>query len=98
MSHDGYRYRFASHVPFEDVEASLLLAFWAAESLYGEARVRLECGHALDVTKRTCMIDAGSEVGRDVNKLFLGFLRREFGPGCFRVEPVNAAEKAPAFA
>jgi len=32
----------------------------------------------------------GTPVGRDFNRLFLGFLQREFGPDSFRVERVTA--------
>jgi hypothetical protein len=30
-------------------------------------------------------------VGRDLNRLFIGFMTREFGPGSFRVERVQHA-------
>ena len=39
-----------------------------------------------DVLADTSVIDASSEVGRDLNRLFAGFLRREFGPDTFRIE------------
>ena len=35
------------------------------------------------------MIDASTPVGRDLNRVFIGFLTREFGPGSFRVERVH---------
>lgn len=86
MSRELYRYSFPPHVPIEEVEATLLLAIWGTESLHGEAQTRLDAGHFLDRDRRACAIDAGTPVGRDVNRLFVGFLEREFGPESFRVE------------
>jgi len=84
-----YRYRFERDVPFEDVETSLLLALWAAESLYGETQVRLETAFAVDRRRRICVIDAGSPVGSDLNRLFAGFIHREFRGDDCRIERFN---------
>lgn len=86
MSAEVYRYSFPTTVPFEDVEASLLLAVMAAESLYGQTQVRLDAGHALDSEKRQLVIDAGTPVGRDLNRLFHGFVSRELGDDTFQIE------------
>jgi len=86
---DVYRYTFASSVPSDDVEASLLLALLATESLHGAAQVRLDAAHFFDADRRACVIDASTPVGRDVNRLFAGFLTREFGADAFEVERVN---------
>jgi hypothetical protein len=45
---------------------------------------------ATDYGLQTHDCDAGTPVGRDFNRLFLGFLQREFGPESFRVERVTA--------
>jgi hypothetical protein len=89
MTPEIYRYVFNATVEMEEVEASLLLAVVAAESLHGESQVRLDTSHYLDPIKRACVIDAATAVGRDVNRLFVGFLRREFGEDAFRVERVT---------
>jgi hypothetical protein len=89
MSAEIYRYTFAPAVPIEEVEASLVLAIMAAESLHGQAQVRLDAGHSLDGDKRRLVIDAGTQVGRDLNRLFLGFVSREFGEDSFQVERVD---------
>lgn len=89
MSADVYRYRFASSVSFEEVEASLVLALLATESLHGQSQVRLDAAHAVDADKRSCVIDASTAVGRDLNRLFAGFVTREFGADSFEVERVN---------
>jgi hypothetical protein len=90
MSKELYRYSFPPQVPVEEIEATLLLALWGAESLHGETQVRLDAAHFLDPDRRACVIDAGTPVGRDVNRLFVGFVQREFGNDAFRVERVDA--------
>lgn len=89
-----FRYQFVPSVPAADVEVAIVLALLAAEFLHGETLVRLSVSHAFDAESRTCVIDASSGVGRDFNRLFVGFITRECGPGSFRVTPV-AASPAP---
>jgi len=89
MSREIYKYVFDSSVDIADVETSLLLALLATESLHGESQVRLEAAHAMDTEGRACVIDAGGDVGRDLNRLFVGFVRREFGEGAFRVAHIT---------
>ncbi|HEY8506669.1 MAG TPA: hypothetical protein VIL46_18950 [Gemmataceae bacterium] len=95
-----YRYTFGPEVPVEEAEASLLLAILAAEGLHGEAEVRLDGAHYFDPGGRRCVIAADTRVGMDLNKLFVGFLRREFGEDAFQVERVDSAagagERRPA--
>lgn len=86
MSAEVYRYQFAQDIPVEEVEATIVLSLFAVESLHGEAQVRLDAAHHLDHEKRACVIDAGTPVGRDLNRLFTGFVRREFGEDSFQVE------------
>jgi hypothetical protein len=91
-----YRYSFASSIQFEDIEASLVLAVFGVESLHGESQVRLDAGHALDADKRQIVIDATTQVGRDLNRMFIGFVNREFGENVFEVERVDAPAVAVA--
>jgi hypothetical protein len=93
---DFYRYEFGPTIPMDEVEASLVLAIFSAESLYGESRVRLETSHAFSSATRSCIIKPTGEVGRDLNRLFLGFISREFGQDAFDVERIAACERAPA--
>ena len=95
MTKELYRYRFTAEVPIEEVEASLLLALLATESLHGEAQTRLDAAHYLDPIKRACVIDAGTPVGRDLNRLFTGFMGREFGADSFTVERVAEHHQQP---
>ncbi|MFM7165227.1 MAG: hypothetical protein ACKO3T_08260 [Planctomycetaceae bacterium] len=89
MTKQLYRYRFTAEVPIGDVEASFLLAVLATESLHGEAQTRLDAAHHLDPNTRDLVIDAGTQVGRDLNRLFTGFIAREFGSDAFVVDRVT---------
>ena len=84
-----YRYNFDSKVPIRDIEESLLLAVLAAESLHGRSLVRLDASFYLDSHKRSCVVDAATEVGRAIARIFTGFLTREFGEEAFKVERVG---------
>lgn len=90
MSDPVYHYSFSKDIAVEDIEASLLLAVLGTESLHGESQVRLDAAHFFDLEKHACVIDAATPVGQDLNRLFLGFLRREFGEDAFTVERVDS--------
>ena len=96
MIREIYRYNFDSKVPIRDVEESLLLAVLAAESLHGRALVRLDASFSLDPKKRACVVDAATEVGQAIARIFTGFLGREFGEESFKVERMgNIGASAP---
>jgi hypothetical protein len=98
MPSDVYRYHLADHVPAVEAESTLVLSILAVEALHGESQVRLDAAHAFDAKLRTVVIDGSTPVGRDFNRLFLGFLTREFGPASFRVERVPHPQPEPAAA
>jgi len=89
MPNDVYRYEFVDAVPAAEIETTLVLSLFAVEALHGESQTRLDAGHAFDPKRRTVVIDAATEVGKDLNRVFIGFVTREFGPGSFRVERVQ---------
>ena len=96
MNQSIYRYNFDSKVQLKDVEDSLLLAVMAAESLHGRTMVRLDASFCLDPKKRSCVVDAATEIGRAIARIFTGFLSREFGEDAFKVERVgNECGTAP---
>jgi hypothetical protein len=95
MTTDLYRYAFDARVRSEDIEAALLLAIWGCEALHGEAATRLDAAHYFDRAKRACVIDAGTPIGRDLNRLFVGFIGREVGPDAFRIERLNPPTNQP---
>lgn len=84
-----YRYRFDWHEDFQDARATLLLAVLAAEGLYGQARVRMDARYAIDPAILVLMIDAGTDVGEDINAIFTAFILREFGSDCLHVRRVE---------
>ncbi len=88
MSAEIYRYQFTSGVPARDIEETLHLAILAAECLHGQSRVRLDASYCMDAGKRACVIDAGTDVGRDIVRIFTGFAIKEFGEDAFKVERI----------
>lgn len=88
MSAQVYRYTFARTVRNEEIEAIIVFALVAVESLHGESQARLDAAHAFDDATRQCVIDASTRVGRDLNRLFTGLASRGFGPDSFRVERI----------
>jgi hypothetical protein len=94
MHREVYRYKFNIEADMDEIEFSLLVAILAAETLHGESTVRLDARHTFDQTARQCVIDASTPVGRDLAKLFVGFLNREFGPDAFTVERVCKSSSA----
>ena len=89
MNRELYRYNFDTRVPIRDVEESLLLAVLATECLHGRSLVRLDASFCLDAKKRSCVVDAATEVGRAIARIFTGFITREFGEEAFKVERVG---------
>lgn len=86
MNQNIYRYDFSSEVPFPRVEESLALSVLTAESLHGSPQVRLDASFCVDREKHACIVDAGTEVGCDIARIFTGYLTREFGEGAFKVK------------
>ena len=85
MDPDTYRYVLPAGVPVADLEDTLALAVLACQALHGESQVRLDAAYEFDGRRRTCVMDAATAVGRDLNRLFAGLLAREFGPTSFEV-------------
>lgn len=89
MNTKVYRYTFSSSIPALDIEETLQLAVLSAESLHGQSRVRLDASYCMDTEKHSCVIDAGTDVGRDIVRLFTGFAIKEFGEEAFRVVSID---------
>lgn len=89
MATNVYRYTFSGGTSMDDVEASLVLALMAVESLHGTSHSRLDAAHFFDADGRACVIDGSTVVGQHLNRLFVGFLSREFGPDSFTVSRVH---------
>ena len=80
-----YRYSFKRHLSMDDVQDSLTLAVLGAEQLHGRAKIRLDASFRLDRQRRSCTVNASTQVGEDIARMFAGFLTREFGERAFEV-------------
>ena len=89
MTTGVYRFVLKPTAPLDEAEMSLQLAILAAEGLFGGARVRMDAGYHLDEARRTIVVDANTEVGRAVVRIFTEFLTREFGEHTFEVRRVE---------
>jgi hypothetical protein len=86
----AYKYEFRGKIDLRDVEDTLLLAFLAAEGVFGEARVRMDGSHDSDREARTLTVDASTPVGQAVNAVFTAYIIKEFGRDSFTVQRVAA--------
>ncbi len=89
MPVDVFRFRLASDVPLEEAEMTLQLATFAAEGLFGQARVRLDFSYHIDQPRNVILVDGTTEVGSTVVQIFVGLLLREFGDESFQVERLS---------
>ena len=89
-----YRFAFDGDVSLDEVEGTMALALIGVQALHGEAGARLGAGHYFDRLRRACVIDGRTPVGRDLGRLFTGFLTREFGETGFTVEPAEPRPSA----
>jgi hypothetical protein len=89
-----YRFTFDPKAAFDDIEASLLLAVFAAEGLHGAERVRMDASYLLPAKRRVCVIDASTRVGRTITTIFTSFVLRAFGADAVRVERIRKATDA----
>jgi hypothetical protein len=83
---DTYSYRFSAAANMRDVEEALLLSTAAAEGLHGRSRVQLDASFRCDPKARTAEVDASSEVGNSIARIFTALLTTTIGEPAFRVE------------
>ena len=84
-----YQYCFNKSVNIVETEATLLIAMMAVEALHGTTAIRMDGRYHFDPKRRICEIDAKSQVGQDLNRIYTGFLQREFGPDAFTIQQVH---------
>lgn len=95
MTADVFRFSISNDVPLVEAEMTLQLATFAAEGLFGSARVRLDFGYHLDTNRHAILVDGSKEAGAAVVKVFASLLLREFGEEAFRVERVCSQSHQP---
>jgi len=89
MARDFIKVQFLEDVPPDEIEAALILATFATESLYGAPRLRLDAGHNFDRERLLLTVDATAAVGQTLSRLFLGFISRELDDECYSVRHVS---------
>lgn len=89
MNANGIRFELGSHVSLTDAEMSLHLAMFAVEGLFGRARVRLDADYEIDEPQHQIVVDAGTEIGAVLVRVFTALLLREFGEDSFAVSRVE---------
>lgn len=85
MSDHVYRFDFRPRADLREARRLLELAALAGEILHGPEAVRLDGAHRLDTRAGRCIIDGRGAAGRDLARLFAGFMTRSFGGRAFRV-------------
>lgn len=88
-----YRYRFRPEIAMKDAEETLVLAFLAAEGIFGQARVRMDAGYAVDAIINVIVVDASTLIGQVVVAIFTAFITREFGGDSFNVRQVEGVSR-----
>lgn len=86
MIRSVYKYNFSKLIPMNDIADSLMLAALAAESLHGRSEMKMDAAFCLNTRTRTCVIDAETQVGCDIARMFTGFITKGFGEQSFSVE------------
>jgi len=79
------QFRFNPEVSLADAEMSLHLAMFAVEGVFGRARVRLDSEYDIVAQDNSIRVDAGTEVGMMIVRIYTGLLLRELGEDKFEV-------------
>lgn len=87
-----YKFTFDDSVAMDDVERLLALSIIPVESIHGEAAMMVDGRFAVNRRRRTCLIDAESQLGNDLARVLSGFLNANAG-GCFRVDFGETGER-----
>jgi len=80
-----YKFSFDDSFAMDDVEQILALSVIPVESIHGESAMLVDGRFAVNKRRRTCLIDAESQLGNDLARVFTGFLNAKAG-GSFRVD------------
>lgn len=80
-----YKFTFDDSIAMDDVERILALSTIPVESIHGESAMLIDGRFAVNKRRRTCLIDAESQLGNNLARVFAGFLNVRAG-GSFRVD------------
>ena len=85
MTREMYCYRFEPETDMDQVEEVLLLATMAAEGLLGRSRVHLDAAFTCELSTYTAEVEAGTEVGDTIARIFTALLTTTIGEVAFKV-------------
>jgi orotate phosphoribosyltransferase-like protein len=84
-----YRYVFHQSVAMGQVSNALFLSALAAEAIHGRVRVQLDSDFGTDPVTRSVIIDATTETGQTIARVFTEFISRELGEQSFTVTRIS---------
>ena len=87
-----YKFTFDDSVAMDDIERVLVLSAIPVESIHGESAMLVDGRFAVNKRRRTCLIDAESQLGNDLARVFTGFLNMSAG-GSLRVDFEETGER-----
>ena len=85
MNANVIRFEFDSKISLTEAEMSLHLAMFAVEGIFGRASVRLDADYEINEKDHGITVDASTEVGATIARVFTGLLLREIGEDSFLV-------------
>lgn len=93
----AYRYTFHPSIGMGQVSNALFLAALAAEAIHGRAYVQLSGQFWADPARRAAVIDASTEVGQAIARVFTELVSRELGEDSFAVVrvPLSTLDDPP---
>ena len=89
MTNNIFKYSFPESIPAQQLEGTTRLAMLAVESQYGRTRAREECRFYLDRRNRTCVIDASTDAGYDLKRIFTVFAVEKYGAHSVKIERIQ---------
>lgn len=94
MTKPIYHYSFSPEACMRDAKEALLLAAAAAEGLHGRSRLQLEATFRCDPVARMAEIDAGTEVGESLARVYTALLTTTIGEPAFQVERIMKEDQS----
>lgn len=91
MTRTVYKFTFDDSIPMDEVAKTMALSVIPVESIHGESAMMLDGKFLMNMRRRTCTIDAESETGNDLARVFLGFLNLQ-APGRFSIVTEESSE------
>ena len=94
MIRETYRYTFSPDTDMDHVEEVLVLATMAVEGLHGRSRVHLDAAFTCDIGGATVDVEAGTETGDAIARIFTALLATTIGEAAFKVTRLNKEQCA----